>query len=322
MKTTEYFDEFIRYYGMAKTQQEECNLGTIPHAESSVDDDLMKHVHLYDVVERKYAGFSQILWDLMHGEKESHPYSHKLHDVRRPICQKFGYQDWIMETWMFVFAVHRLTGSAINYAKNPSGYHNTILPELHDCKDIQDMVKKIKSYNGKMYTSVGYQFPAFPKPIEGYSKGGDYFICEILPELMKSLPYHQKTFRGWMDSIANWNRQNGLRVYWFQYAAFLADIADHFPDLVDPTSLFFYGTNAKECLSYLTDKPDFDRITIMACEATGGNPYDVEDVCCDFIRWIENYCRQGGDYDHLDLDKIWNSSKIKHPHGRQKSLQK
>lgn len=318
VKPTIYFDEFLRYYNMAKTQQEECNLGTIPHAESSVDDDLMKHVHLYDVVERKYAGFSQILWDLMHGEKESHPYSHKLNDTRRPICQKFGHQDWSSETWFYVFAVHRLTGSAINYAKNPSGYHNTILPELHDCRTIDDMVKKIREHQGPMYTSIGYQFPSFPKPIDGYKRGGDYFICEMLPSLIKLLPYHQKTFRSWMDDLANWNKQNNLRVYWFQYAAFLADIADHYPDLVDPTSLFFYGTNAKECLSYLADKPDFDRITMMACEATGGNPYDVEDVCCDFIRWIENYCRKGADYDHLDLDKIWNSSKIDHPHGRRK----
>ena len=50
IKPTKYYDEFLRYFQMAKTQQEECNLGRIKHADSSVNDDLMKHVELYDVV--------------------------------------------------------------------------------------------------------------------------------------------------------------------------------------------------------------------------------------------------------------------------------
>ena len=47
----------------------------------------------------------------------------------------------------------------------------------------------------------------------------------------------------------------------------------------------------------------------------------MEDVACDFIRWIENYVRPGKDYDHLDFDAVWNSSSIKdHPYGRQKAM--
>jgi hypothetical protein len=54
---------------------------------------------------------------------------------------------------------------------------------------------------------------------------------------------------------------------------------------------------------------------------TGSVPYNAEDVCCDFIRWIENYIRPGADYDHLDLDSIWSSCRIKdHPYGRQKAM--
>ena len=76
--TTPYYEEFLRYYQMAKTQQEECNLGIIKHADSSVPDDLMKHVELYDVVERKYAGFSQIVNDVFYGFSEDHPYWNKM----------------------------------------------------------------------------------------------------------------------------------------------------------------------------------------------------------------------------------------------------
>jgi hypothetical protein len=44
-------------------------------------------------------------------------------------------------------------------------------------------------------------------------------------------------------------------------------------------------------------------------------------VCCDFIRWVENYVRPGAHYDHLDFDQVWSSCKIKnHPFGRQRAM--
>jgi hypothetical protein len=125
-----------------------------------------------------------------------------------------------------------------------------------------------------------------------------------------------------------WNKDNGLRAYKFQYAAFIADIADWFPDFVNRESVFYYGTNAKECISYLAKKSiKMDEISFLdsvmqkVYEDTGGLPYNMEDVACDFIRWIENYVKPGSDYDHLDFDHVWNSSTIKdHPYGRQKAM--
>jgi hypothetical protein len=56
-------------------------------------------------------------------------------------------------------------------------------------------------------------------------------------------------------------------------------------------------------------------------EDTGGLPYNVEDVCCDWARWAENYVKPGGQYDHVNRDKVWNSSSIDdHPRGRQKMM--
>ena len=51
-----------------------------------------------------------------------------------------------------------------------------------------------------------------------------------------------------------WNTDRGLRAFRFQYAAFIADIADWFPEFVNRESPFYYGTNAKECVSYLAKK--------------------------------------------------------------------
>ena len=74
MELTKYYDEYLRYFHLAKDQQAKCNLGSIPYAESQMGDDLLENVELYDVVERKYAGFSQIVNDVFYGWTPEHPY--------------------------------------------------------------------------------------------------------------------------------------------------------------------------------------------------------------------------------------------------------
>jgi len=335
IETTAYYDEMVRYAAMAKTQQIECNLGTIPHLEGSVKDDLMRHVELYDVVNRKYAGFTQIVLDLFYNTTTDHPYAHKLHDVRKPICKSFEGVEyvWGLSEWLYVFIVHRVTGSGINYAKKPSGYNNTILPKFWSCDTIEQMAQVIASRESTIYTSVGYQFPAFPKPIDGYKLGGDYFLCHYAPKLARNLAEWLESksrhdLRDIGEWMFEWNKQQGLRAYKFQYAAVVSDIADFFPQYVNKSSPFFYGSNAVEYLKYAA-KPlskgkeqDFlDEVTMKFCKDIGSTAYDGEDIFCDGIRWIENYVRPGHDYNHLDRDKIWNSSTIiDHPYGRQKAM--
>lgn len=340
IETTEYYDEFLRYYKMAEVQQEECNLGSLCYTKSSVDDELMKHVHLYDVVERKYAGFSQIINDAFYGWTDKHPYWHKMqhgvcHTVRKDAATNWTgkHSDFSLPEWLYVFILHRVTGSAINYATKPSGYHNTILFDLHSAKTIEDMVTIMKNHKKPFYTSVGYQFPAFPKPTAEYKRGGDYYLAEYVPKLARELADflvagQKHTLREIGDWMLKWNVKHGMRQYHFQYAAVVADIADWFPEFVVRDSLFYYGTNARECIKYLV-KPNkkykgdalLDEVMMKIYEDTGSVPYNAEDCCCDFIRWVENYIRPGSDYDYLDFDSIWSSCKIKdHPYGRQKAM--
>ena len=340
IKPTKYYDEFLRYFQMAKVQQEECNLGRIKHSESSVPDDLMKHVELYDVVERKYAGFSQIVNDVFYGWSEDHPYWNKMKEglmtkQRESISQnwKGKRQTFDLKEWLYLFLFHRLTGSGINYAYKPSGYYNTLLSDMHVADNIDQMIEVIKGTKRTFYTSVGYQFPSFPKPIEGYKRGGDYFLCEYVPQLSYDLAYFlengdKKDLRQVGDFMFKWNADRGLRAFRFQYAAVIADIADWFPDFVNRESPFYYGTNAIECVGYLATKSIkmpkevfLDSVMMKIYEDTGSFPYNAEDIACDAIRWIENYVKPGGDYDHLDFDHVWNSSTIKdHPYGRQKAM--
>jgi hypothetical protein len=340
IKPTKYYDEFIKYFQMAKIQQEECNLGRIKHSESSIPDDLMKHVELYDVVERKYAGFSQIVNDVFYGWSEDHPYWNKMKEGLMTKQRETISKDWTgkrqvfgLKEWLYLFLFHRLTGSGINYAYKPSGYYNTLLSEMHVADNIPQMIEVIKSAKRPFYTSVGYQFPSFPKPIEGYKRGGDYFLCEFVPKLAEDVANYletgeKKDLREIGDFMFKWNADNGLRAYRFQYAAFIADIADWFPGFVNRESPFYYGTNAIECIEYLATRSTkmpkevfLDSVMMKIYEDTGSFPYNAEDVACDSIRWIENYCKVGCDYDHLDLDHVWNSSSIKdHPKGRQKAM--
>ena len=349
IETTAYYDEFIRYFNMAAEQQEKCNTSTKPpygmieHAVSDMGDDLLHYVTLYDVVERKLAGFSQIVNDCFYGWSEDHPYwkkmeAGKISRQREIVAHSWTgkHADFSLPEWLYIFILHRVCGSAINYATQPSGYHNTILFDLYKAKSIEEMVKMVNSHQSSFYTSVGYQFPAFPKPPAGsaYKRGGDYFLSEFAPRLARELAEHlqqsnaKKDLREIGEWMFDWNRKNGLRVYQFQYAAVLADIADWYPQYVNLDSMFYYGTNARECISYLA-KPTtkmsqdvfLDRVMEKIYADTKSVPYNAEDVCCDFIRWVENYVRPGAHYDHLDFDGVWSSCKITdHPFGRQKAM--
>tara|TARA_B110000196_G_scaffold214774_1_gene184313 strand:- start:3222 stop:4415 length:1194 start_codon:yes stop_codon:yes gene_type:complete len=357
VKTTKYYDEFKYYFKLAKEQQDKSNLGHILHKDSQLGDPLMENVELYDVVERKFAGFSQIVNDCFYGWSKDHPYWSRMEaglytKQRKEVATNWSNKGNVfgLPEWLYLFILHRVCGSAINYATKPSGYHNTLLFDLWQSDTIEEMGEQVKSTKKTFYTSVGYQFPAFPKPpkpkvesaplfgIEGdyvYKRGGDYFLCEFAPRLARDLAAFldkggKRDLREIGEWMFQWNKDNGLRVYRFQYAALIADIADWFPEFVNKESMFYYGTNAVECIGYLADTPNgkgkkseefLDSVMKLIHEETGSVPYNAEDVACDFIRWIENYVRPGADYDDINLDTLWNSSSIKdHPYGRQRAM--
>jgi hypothetical protein len=342
LETTQYYDEYIRYFELAKDQQAKCNLGTVKYTESQMKDDLLEHVELYDVVERKFAGFSQIVNDAFYGWTEEHPYWPKMVQGIHTVQRKRVATDWTgkhsdfkLPEWLYVFLLHRITGSGINYSTKPSGYYNTLLFDLYTCKDIEEMVQLVNTMMKPFYTSIGYQFPSFPKIPQNthYRRAGDYYLSVFAPKLCREMAEwlesgQKRDFREMGEWLFEFNRKHDLKLYKFQYAAFIADIADWYPQYVNKESLFYYGSNAVECISYLAvnttrmNKEKFlDAVMVKIYEDTGAYPYNAEDVCCDFIRWVENYVKPGADYDHLDRDKLWSSCKIKdHPFGRQKAM--
>ena len=347
IETTQYYDEYLRYYSLALNQQKKCNVaneapyGMVPHLESNMNDDLMENIELYDVVERKYAGFSQIVNDIFYGWTEEHPYWEKMKVGKCSPLRETAAKNWTgkrkvldLPEWLYLFILHRVTGSATDYGKKPSGYWNSLLHVLHKADTIEQMIWHLERTKTPIYTSIGYQFPAFPKPQGKWKKGGDYYLAEYAPKLAREMAEwlqsssEKKDLREIGEFMGKWNEDHGLRRYTFQYAAVVADVADWFPQYVNKESMFYYGTNAVECISYLA-KPTqkmkkevfLDAVMTKIYEDTGAYPYNAEDVCCDFIRWVENYVRPGSHYSHINLDEVWSSSKIKdHPFGRQKAM--
>jgi len=171
-----------------------------------------------------------------------------------------------------------------------------------------------------------------------YKTPGKLWISECMTDLVddtwswidgiRKEEERKVTIREIVDFMCEWNKERGMKRFHFQFTATAADLADYFPDVVDPMSHMYYGKNAKESMDMFATKIGnykkdlyYDYVMEAAVKDTGGAPRDLEDVMCDYIRYVENYIPDSTQktYEHLDRTKIWNSSSItNHPKGRQK----
>jgi len=335
IKFNKYFDDFLQYTAKAKLVQKECNLGGMSYI-GSCGDDLMENVTIYDTVERKHAGFQNMLQDLWYAGRAPKYYKWDADHRARNHTYEGLHVAWTHREWLFVFLVHRITGSGASFEAD-HGYRNTIIPEIAKLKTVEEMTDWIRSYDGVMYTSIGNQIPAFPKPRNGYRTGGKVYFGEHAHHLVDDVWKFifratscrgKATIREIVDFMCEWNREHGMKRFHFQYTAIAADLADYYPELVEEGSHMYYGKNAQEAMDLFAEKVGrvskadyYDLVMEEAQHRTGGHPKDLEDVMCDYIRYVENYIPDNREktYGHLDRTKIWNASLITdHPKGRQK----
>lgn len=119
IEPTKYYDEYLRYFELATLQQEHCNLGIVDHKEFLIGDTLMEQVSLYDVVERKYAGFSHMINDIFYGWTNEHPYWKKMEaglasSQRINVAKSWTGKKHDLPTMLYLMILHRVTGSGIN----------------------------------------------------------------------------------------------------------------------------------------------------------------------------------------------------------------
>jgi hypothetical protein len=301
MKTTKYYDDFLQYFSKAKLLEE----GKHP-----VGDPLMDTVPIYDCVHRRCAGFSNVLEDIMR--------KGKMHLMRGKTFK---------ET-LTVFLIHRLTGSGASF-EHDHGYRNScIFDMLESCQNSSEWVDFLITYKKPMFTTLGNQTPLFPKPEPPYKKGSQVYFTKYLEPIVSDFAdfldlLGQSSICDAVDFCLDWHKRNGIKRFLFVLTAFVIDVAEYFPEKVNPDSDVYLGKNSIEALELIfghrfKSQKLHDVAIRHLIKATGSvnTPYDMEDVVCDYIRYVENYLPKKGYEEHKE--SLLNNSLVKdHPKGRQ-----
>ena len=310
MIRTEFYQDFIEYHDKAKRLQER-NLGKA-HPKTDVHDPLMMNVHIYDVVERRYAGFSNALEDL-HGRRLPE------REARLP---KY---DFDLLTWNFLHLFHRFTGSGASF-ESDHGYRNSHIGRLAEIGDTKKMVKYIVKNKEPMVTSIGNQPPSLKNgDSDKYRLAQQYyfdnFAIDFITEYTEFLQKGDiKSIKEAVNWCLDWHSDKGFKRWKFVMTAFVMDNAEYNPDLVDPKSHCYYGKNAQNSMNLMyqrgskqvkMSKEKWDEFMMEdLVKATGNKPYNLEDVLCDYIRYIKNYV-PANDYEHLTPKQSTNNSLIR-----------
>lgn len=285
-------DNFLQYYQKAKKMQE-LKFENIQWSESDVNDDLVWNIPIYDVVNRKYAAFSSLLEAIK--KQENDPKGNGKYFIKSKEIKNI---DFITLCYLF-----RLCGSGINYVPkkdlpfNTHGFGNFWIVDL--LKDgITDSYNWIDNLPDNKFCDVkGYLLPMI--------KGGlNNFIKKESIDLINNIyDYIVKEKVGIKDVVDYGNSyllKKGYKRQNFVLTAFAMDLAEYFPDIVDRDSDVYVGSNAKKCLKLILPNLKEDKAIRYLCEITGGfsKPYDMEDVACDFIRYLDNFQSE----DHIKLN--------------------
>lgn len=323
---TPYAVEALAYWHRAAKLQKR-QLGLIP-SNSSTGDKLMDSVPIYDTVQRRYAGFSNVLEQLRYGVNAP-KIARNIQAARN--FPRFAGGD---VEWMYVCLVHRLTGSGASF-EHDHGWRNTLVPQMAARPFFDDMTQFVFLHPGPCFTSIGNQTPAFPKKTDKLVRtAGQQYIADVAPELVKHVWGWLNKFsslgrkpgiKDVVDEACRWQVERGYKRFMFCFTAWAMDLAEYLPRLVNPNSDVYHGANAREAMEVcfrpigvMTKQEFYDRATRVFSDITGTHPMDVEDAApgCDLIRWLENYLPKNG-YTNQE-DKIWNSSSLRYHKGRQR----
>lgn len=327
---TAYWEDFQHYYAKAATLQT-INISSPNGRDTSeplhVDDPLQHYVTIYDTVDREFAGFSNAIQQIWHGANNPKQWQ---------VDHRFdGYQLEPMD-WMWLFLMHRVTGSGASFSYD-HGFRNSILADMalagDNMFDQRDYVLREMRNGRAIFTSIGNQIPMFPKPGDAYRRGSDRYIEEYMPHLVSDMWHHLEahplsmSIRENVDWCHEWHTAHGLKRFHFVMTAWVMDIAFYFPQLIDPWSQVNYGNNAIEALQLLFGNGGFknrasfldaamDKICndlrsphdLRDVERGYGKGLALEDVACDYVRYVECYVPAG--YQHLEPWQVTNNSMI------------
>lgn len=270
---------------------------TLDELKTKINDDLIFNVPIYDMLDRRYAAFSSLLEAL--NKKDKDPKGNGIY---------FKHVDTLdIENNFILYYLFRLCGSGINYVpKNDNflythGFGNFWIVDLllDNITENEKWYNELKNINKPFTNNSGYMLPQFT--FDGVKQHLKHFILTFSKELVhKILEFTLKEKREIYQVVdygntilksMGFNRQN------FVLTAFAMDIAEYYPNLVDPMSKIYTGTNATKCLKTIFKKKkkinDFDFLNECCdflAKRYNSTPYSVEDSrACDVIRYIQEF---------------------------------
>ena len=280
--------KFKEYYNKAKMNQERLYEG-YSWTKEDIDDDLVWHVPIYDVVNRKYAAFSSLLEAIKNKENDpkgngKYFKDHKISHVH----------------FMYMCYLFRLCGSGINYIPkktNPFGTHgfgnfwiaDQIRLGKYTAAEWLDNIPENRFSDNK-----GYLLPMIKGGLRKFILEESLMFFHWIYTYMWELEIYQV-----VDLANDYLLSNGYKRQTFVLTAFAMDMAEYYPDKVKRDSRVYIGSNATKCLKEIypqvkgigTNLNITNEILDMLCTKTGNHSYkyDMEDVACDFIRYKNNY---------------------------------
>lgn len=276
-------DKFLNYFEKAKKMQELKFEGG-SWTEQDINDDLVWNIPIYDVVNRKYAAFSSLLEAIV--KKDKDPKGNGIYFQDLEIAD----DDFINLCYFF-----RLCGSGINYIPktdqpwNTHGFGNFwIVDLLRDfTNDTQSWLELIP--NDKFCDVKGYLLPMIKGGLRNYIVNDSMYLLDHIKNKIYSSSFN--SIKEVVDTGNDYLVSKGFKRQNFVLTAFAMDLAEYYPHLVDRNSDVYVGTNAKKCLDQILPKMNKDKALRYLCDITGNynKPYDMEDVACDFIRYMENF---------------------------------
>ncbi len=330
MIKTEFFNDFIVYYDKAQTLQN-VNIG-LYNKFTKAEDPIMNSVTIYDVINRRFAGFSKVLEDI-HGQR-------KTGLIRYP-----SYKDKL-DSFQFhlLHLFHRFTGSGASFqptilldgSRNPKehGYCNNhvyVLAQIMVEANTATAIQYIAKCSKPMVTSTGNQPPSLKNHIpEKYRLAMQYYFdnhaIEFVSDYINFVSFSSYTnqhiigIKEAVDFCCKWHKDRGFKQWHFVLTAFVMDTAEYYSELVDPKSHCYYGANCVKAFNLMFQKEPSDGkinkarwnemcMTELVKARPVSLPYDMEDCCCDVIRYWTEYIPKG--YDHLKPEQRVNNSTLK-----------
>lgn len=279
--------DFKDYYSKAKMMQEfRFENGT--WSKHDVNDDLVWNVPIYDVVNRRFAAFSSLLEAIRLRDRD--PKGNGVFFSKVPNVDDI---DFIKLCYLF-----RLCGSGINYKpmkneEEPFGTHGFgnfwVVDRL--IKGETTAQEWLLAMPEKGFCDVkGYLLPMIKQGLRWFILNESMSLVEHLVKVF-TLSKGKIGIKTIVDKGNQWLVERGYKRQNFVLTAFAMDLAEYFPWKVDQDSDVYVGTNAKKCLKLIMPGVKTDKALRHLCDITGGHskPYDMEDVACDFIRYIENF---------------------------------